>query len=132
MNLYEAAGGKEVFLAVTDAFYDGVAADPLLRPLFPPNMAPGKKRLAQFLIESLGGPPLWSAERHFMHLANAHHRRSFTEDERDAWINHMLAAIDQVGIKEPARRELRHWIIANANLALNHRPQRPAQITVPE
>jgi hemoglobin len=132
MNLYAAAGGQATFLALTDAFYNRVAADPLLRPLFPPDMQPGKRRLANFLIESLGGPPLWSRERHFIHLANAHHRRAFTEDERDAWINHMLAAIDTVGLAGLPRRMLRQWIIRNADLAMSHRPLRPAQITVPE
>ncbi len=132
MNLYEAVGGEATFLALTNAFYDGVAADPLLRPLFPPNMEPGKRRLALFLIESLGGPPLWSNERHFGHLVNAHHRRIFSEDERDAWINHMLTAIDTVGINGPARPVLRQWIIQNAELAMSRRPRRPAVITVPE
>ncbi len=132
MNLYEAVGDEATFLALTDAFYDRVAADPSLRPLFPPNMEPGKRRLAGFLIESLGGPPRWSESRHFGHLVNAHHRRRFTEAERDAWINHMLAAIDAVGINGPARPVLREWIIQNADLALSHRPSRPAVITVPE
>jgi hemoglobin len=82
-------------------------------------------------MERLGGPPRWSAERHFGHLAHAHHRRPCTEDERDAWINHMLAAIDAGGIAGPARVELRRWVISNANLAMSHRPPRPARITVP-
>jgi hemoglobin len=132
MNMYEAVGGEATFLALTDAFYDQVAADPLLRPLFPENMEPGKRRLAHFLIESFGGPPRWSRERHFAHLANAHHRRAFSEAERDAWINHMLAAIDTVGIAGSPRRRLREWIISNADLAMSHRPLRQAQITVPE
>src|SRR5215213_8317247 len=68
-------GGDATFLMLTDMFYERVAADPLLRPLFPVDMEPGKRRLANFLIESLGGPPLWSPERRFMHLVNAHHRR---------------------------------------------------------
>jgi hemoglobin len=46
MNLYEAVGGEATLVALTDAFYNQVAADPLLRPLFPVNMEPGKRRLA--------------------------------------------------------------------------------------
>ncbi|HMA38292.1 MAG TPA: globin [Chloroflexia bacterium] len=132
MNIYEEIGGEATFMRLTDAFYDRVAADPLLRPLFPPNLAPGKRRLALFMIESLGGPPLWSQERHFLHLVRAHHLRDFSEDERDAWINHMLAAVEQVGIRGPARTALREWVITGADFALNHRPRRPAQITIPE
>ena len=132
MNMYEAIGGEATFVALTDAFYDQVAADPLLRPLFPADMEPGKRRLANFLIESFGGPPLWLRERHFAHLVNAHHRRAFSEAERDAWINHMLSAIDTAGITGAARHWLREWIISNADLAMSHRPLRPAHITVPE
>lgn len=62
MNMYEAVGGETTFIALTDAFYDQVAADPLLRPLFPENMGPGKRRRANFLIESLGGPPRMGLE----------------------------------------------------------------------
>jgi hemoglobin len=132
MNMYEAVGGEATFIALTDAFYDRVAEDTLLRPLFPADMEPGKRRLANFLVESLGGPPRWSRERHFAHLAHAHHRRAFSEAERDAWINHMLAAIDAVGIAGAARLRLRAWIITNADLAMSHRPLRPAHINVPE
>jgi hemoglobin len=32
MNLYEAVGGEDTFVALTNVFYDQVAADPLLRP----------------------------------------------------------------------------------------------------
>jgi hemoglobin len=132
MSLYDAIGGDATFLALTDAFYDRVAEDPLLRPLFPEDMGPGKRRLANFLIESFGGPPHWSAERHFGHLGQAHHARRFSEAERDAWINHMLAAIDAVGIAGQPRLQLRRWIVGTADLAMSHRPLRPPRIDVPE
>ena len=67
-----------------------------------------------------------------MHLLRAHHMRDFNEDERDAWVNHMLAAIEQVGIAGAARVELRAFVIEGADLALNHRPRRPVRVTVPE
>jgi hemoglobin len=132
MNVYQEIGGEDGFLRLTDAFYDRVAADPLLRALFPPNMEPGKRRLALFMAESLGGPPLWSRERRFRHLLNAHHNRDFTEDERDAWVNHMLAAIEDRGITGEARLILRDFVLSGADLALSHRPRRPIQVNVPD
>jgi len=132
MGSYEEIGGKAAFYRLTDAFYDRVAADPVLRPLFPPDMGPGKRRLAHFMVESLGGPPLWSQERRFHHLLNAHHRRSFSEDERDAWVNHMLAAIETLGLHAAPRAVLREFVLDNADLALNHAPRRPIAIRVPE
>jgi hemoglobin len=132
MNVYQEIGGEDGFLRLTDAFYDRVAADPLLRALFPPNMEPGKRRLALFMAESLGGPPLWSRERRFRHLLNAHHNRDFTEDERDAWVNHMLTAIEDRGITGEARLILRDFVLSGADLALSHRPRRPIQVNVPD
>jgi hemoglobin len=132
MNIYQEIGGEDGFLRLTDAFYNRVAADPLLRPLFPLNMEPGKRGLALFLAESLGGPPLWSRERRFHHLIHAHHHRDFTEDERDAWVNHMLAAIEERGITGEARLILRDFVLTGADLALSHAPRRPIRVNVPE
>jgi hemoglobin len=132
MNVYQEIGGEDGFLRLTDAFYDRVAADALLRPLFPANMAPGKRRLALFLAESLGGPPLWSRERRFHHLIHAHHHRAFTEDERDAWVNHMLAAIEACGITGEARLILRDFVLSGADLALSHAPRRSIQVNIPD
>ena len=34
-NFYDAVGGHETFVKLIDVFYDGVATDPLLRPMYP-------------------------------------------------------------------------------------------------
>ena len=35
LTMYEAAGGEETFTRLIDRLYAGVAADPVLRPLYP-------------------------------------------------------------------------------------------------
>jgi hypothetical protein len=39
-TLYERVGGDEYFHALVDRFYEGVEADPVLRPLYPDDLGP--------------------------------------------------------------------------------------------
>ena len=56
-SLYERAGGTPFFEALVERFYDGVADDPDLRPLYPEaDLAPAQHRLTLFLIQYWGGP----------------------------------------------------------------------------
>ena len=63
-NLYDAVGGAAVFRAIVDRFYDGVAVDPILRPLYPEeDLTAARERLAGFLhvpgtFDGLAGPAL--------------------------------------------------------------------------
>jgi hemoglobin len=34
-TFYDAVGGHDTFVRLVDAFYDGVADDPVLRPMYP-------------------------------------------------------------------------------------------------
>jgi hemoglobin len=42
--------------------------------------------------------------------------------ERDAWLNHMLAAVESVGIQEPARSAMRAYFANAATAMMNQRP----------
>ncbi len=48
---------------LVERFYNFVESDPVLRPLYPPNLEPGKAHLAAFLTQYWGGPPSYSLER---------------------------------------------------------------------
>jgi hemoglobin len=73
ITVYEAAGGMAFFEALVDRFYEGVAADPVLLRLYPDpdDLAGARHRLrhAPFAI----GP-----------------------EERDRWLTHMRAALDEL------------------------------------
>jgi len=57
-SLYDRVGGEAYFVALVDRFYEGVERDPVLRPLYPADLGPGKANLAGFLAvrESPAGP----------------------------------------------------------------------------
>ena len=55
--------GPDWFDDLAGRFYDGVAEDPVLRPLYPDDLAGPAGRLAGFLCQYWGGPADYSVER---------------------------------------------------------------------
>jgi hemoglobin len=97
ISLYEAAGGMPFFEALVGRFYDGVEADPGLRPVYPePDLAGARHRLTLFLVQYWGGPSTYDAERGHPRLRMRHAPFAIGPAERDAWLGHIRAAIAAV------------------------------------
>jgi hemoglobin len=97
ISLYEAAGGMPFFEALVDRFYDGVAADADLRPIYPePDLAGARHRLTLFLAQYWGGPSTYDLERGHPRLRMRHAPFAIGPAQRDAWLGHMRAAIASV------------------------------------
>ncbi len=93
-SLYDAAGGMPFFETLVGRFYDGVAADPILRSLYPePDLAGARHRLTLFLAQYWGGPRTYDAERGHPRLRMRHAPFAIGPAERDAWLRLMRAAI---------------------------------------
>ena len=93
--------GDEGFRELVDAFYRKVEADPVLRPIFPPDLTNGRERQYLFLRQFFGGPPEYSERHGHPMLRRRHFPFAITREARDHWVAHMHAAIDEVGIPEP-------------------------------
>ena len=96
-TFYTQVGGHETFVALVDAFYAGVATDPVLRPMYPePELAAAAERLRMFLEQYWGGPTTYSDQRGHPRLRMRH--ASFTVDvaARDRWLTHMRAAVESL------------------------------------
>jgi hemoglobin len=94
-SLYEQAGGMPFFEGLVHRFYEGVADDPVLRPLYPEeDLAGAERRLTLFLVQYWGGPTTYLAERGHPRLRARHFPFSIGNLERDRWLLHMRAAID--------------------------------------
>ncbi len=94
-SVYEQVGG-DFFAALVEGFYEGVASDLLLRPLYPEDLTDSKRHLAGFLQQYWGGPSTYSDERGHPRLRMRHAPFVIGEPERDAWLRHMLASLDRV------------------------------------
>jgi hemoglobin len=98
-TFYEAVGGEPTFRKLVAAFYQGVAADPLLRPLYPEeDLGPAEDRLRLFLIQYWGGPGTYSEQRGHPRLRMRHAPFRVDPAARDAWLRHMRAAVDSLDL----------------------------------
>ena len=93
-NLHDQVGGGAFFAEVVDRFYDGVEGDVLLRPLYPEDLADSRRHMVLFLQQYWGGPTTYDEERGHPRLRMRHAPFVIGEPERDAWLRHMLAAVD--------------------------------------
>jgi hemoglobin len=91
--MYERVGGSVWFEALTARFYEAVAADPVLRPIYPDDLAPAREHLCGFLIQYWGGPSDYSDARGHPRLRLRHVNFSIGPAERDAWFGHMSEAV---------------------------------------
>lgn len=95
-SVYEAVGGMPFFEGLVDRFYEGVAADPVLLPLYPEphDLAGARHRLTLFLAQYWGGPSAYSQERGHPRLRMRHVPFPIGPDARDRWLGHMTEALD--------------------------------------
>lgn len=99
--LFNRVGGEGFFFDLVDRFYLDVAADPVLRPLYPEDLAESSHHLALFLAQYWGGPSTYSDERGHPRLRMRHAPFVIGPLERDAWLRHMLDALG--GLEREAR-----------------------------
>jgi len=105
MSLYDRAGGAPAIERLCRRFYERVFADPILTPLFRDPGEDHAERLALWLTELLGGPPLHTQERGgFAVMRGAHAGLKITGAQRKAWAAHMHAAAVDVGLPDDFRR----------------------------
>jgi len=98
-SVHELVGGEPFFTRLVDQFYEGVANDPALLPLYPerPELAPARRRLTLFLVQYWGGPGTYAEERGHPRLRMRHAPFAIGTLQRDRWLVHMSVALDDVG-----------------------------------
>jgi len=118
-NIYESVGGIETFHRIAQAFYEQVENDPLLRPMYPNSIERAQEHLALFLAQFFGGPQTYSDKRGHPRLRMRHQRFKIGQAERDAWMSHMLRALDKAGIREPALTPMVRYFEDAATFLIN-------------
>ena len=95
-TFYEAVGGHDTFAAIVHRFYEQVAEDPILRPLYPEeDLGPAEQRLLMFLEQYWGGPSTYGETRGHPRLRMRHMPFRVDPDARDRWLRHMRTAVDE-------------------------------------
>jgi hemoglobin len=121
LSLYDHVGGAPFFHRLVDAFYDGVAGDPVLLPLYPeqPDLTGARHRLTLFLIQYWGGPTTYNDERGHPKLRLRHMPFHVGPRERDRWLHHMTNAVDAVNDDPDVRRILLQYFVPAAEQMRN-------------
>ena len=119
-SLYARAGGTPFFERLVARFYAGVDGDPLLRAIYPEaDLAPAQHRLTLFLIQYWGGPTTYNAERGHPRLRMRHAPFVIGPAERDRWLLHMRAAIEELAPPPDVADELERYIAMAAEAMRN-------------
>jgi len=123
VTLYERVGGAAFFVALVDRFYAGVAEDPELLALYPDpdDLGPARERLTLFLVQYWGGPTTYSDERGHPRLRLRHAPFAIGPFERDRWLVHMRAAIDEVAGDDAEAADALHTYVTMAAEAMQNR-----------
>jgi hemoglobin len=120
MTFYEAVGGEDTFRRLVARFYQGVATDPVLRAVYPDeDLRDAEERLRLFLIQYWGGPATYSERRGHPALRMRHARFAIGPAERDAWLRHMRAAIDSLGLPAEHAAPLLEYVSMAADALVN-------------
>ena len=123
LTFYEAVGGEETFTRLVHRFYQEVAADPMLRPVYPAkDLGPAEEHLRLFLIQYWGGPATYNELRGHPRLRMRHVRFHIGEAERDAWLGHMRTALDELDLDEPLDAQLWDYLVMAAHSLVNAAP----------
>jgi hemoglobin len=110
-TFYDAVGGEPTFHRIVARFYEQVATDEVLRPLYPEqDLGPAEERLRLFLMQYWGGPTTYSDLRGHPRLRMRHMPFAIGGAERDAWLGAMRIAIDEAGLAQAHRAQLWEYL----------------------
>ena len=114
-SYYEAVGGEETFRRLVARFYEAVATDPVLRPLYPEeDLGPAEERLRMFLVQYWGGPNTYSELRGHPRLRMRHAPFPVGPVQIETWLRHMLASLDELQLVPELDAPLRNYLITAA------------------
>lgn len=118
-NIYEFIGGDETFRRLVDVFYAKIEQDAYLRPMFPDDLDEGKKWQFLFLCQLFGGPQHYSQQRGHPRLRMRHAPFPIDQEARDRWLSHMLDAMRDINIPQPAYDMMRNYFERAATHMIN-------------
>jgi hemoglobin len=119
-TFYAAVGGEETFIRLVHRFYEGVATDPVMRPMYPEaDLGPAEERLRLFLIQYWGGPRTYSEQRGHPRLRMRHAPFVIGTQQRDAWLRHMREAVESLELDPALEDRLWDYLVTAAHSMVN-------------
>jgi len=119
---YERIGGEEGVRKLVSRFYDLMEQQQDfqgIRELHAKSLKGSREKLFMFLSGWLGGPQLYVEKYGHPRLRQRHVAFAIGESERDQWMNCMTQAMQDVGLEEELREELKHAFWKTADFMRN-------------
>ena len=115
--------GDEGFAKLVAGFYQYVAEDELLRPMYPEeDLKPAARRLQLFLMQYFGGPMIYSQERGHPRLRMRHMPFKIDGAARDRWVKHMRASLEEANFPPAVTTIMREYFEQGASFLMNQHP----------
>jgi len=119
-SFWARVGGRPIFERLVRRFYEGVAVDPVLRPMYPEEDLEGAiQRLTGFLEQYWGGPTTYSQERGHPRLRIRHAPYRVNPDARDRWLANMRVAVAELELAPADEIELLDYLDRAAHSLVN-------------
>jgi hemoglobin len=123
-SVLERLGGEEAVQRWVTAFYDAIARDPLLAPLFSSDLTLSREKQFAFFVQFLGGPARYSERFGRPFLRYLHRKVRIGQEERDAWMRLLLQSLREVTADEDLIGYLERKIAPVADHMINRHPER--------
>lgn len=119
-TFYDEIGGFETIRGIVAKFYEGVAQDVVLRPMYPEaDLGPAEERFLLFLVQYWGGPTTYSEQRGHPRLRMRHAPFAVDLDARDRWLGHFRAALDNAALTPEQDKQFWDYVTHAANFMVN-------------
>jgi hemoglobin len=121
-TFFDDIGGQPVIDRIVARFYEGVATDDVLRPMYPEeDLADGSaaRRLALFLGQYWGGPTTYSQERGHPRLRMRHAPFTVDRAAQQHWLTHFRAGLDEAGLSPEQDAKFWGYVSYAAEFMLN-------------
>ena len=119
-TFYDAIGGYPTIAKIVARFYEGVATDEVLRPLYPEeDLAAAEERFTMFLAQYWGGPTTYNERRGHPRLRMRHAPFAVTPRAKEHWLTHFRAGLDDAGLSPEHDAQFWDYVTHAAQFMVN-------------
>ena len=119
-TFYDEIGGYPTIAKIVDRFYEGVATDEVLRPLYPEeDLGPAEERFLLFLVQYWGGPTTYSDTRGHPRLRMRHAPFAVTPGAAERWLVHFREGLDAADLTPEQDAQFWDYVTHAAQFMVN-------------
>jgi hemoglobin len=119
-TFYDQIGGYPTIAKIVARFYEGVAVDEVLRPIYPEaDLTGATERFTMFLVQYWGGPTTYSETRGHPRLRMRHAPFRVTPKARDHWLANFRTGLDAANLTPEQDAQFWEYVTHAAQFMVN-------------